>query len=441
VLRIPLTEAKNALEGPLIRNAASLYGSTVITSFLGFFYWFIAARMVSAQAVGIASAVQSSAQFISIFCVLGLSTFVISELAIDKARARSLMLTTATGVGALTVVVSVGVGVILQFSSSAISEGVAGFVGILVFVLLAALSTVLLVLDDACIGLLRGDLQLRRNAVFAVSKLALLPILIALWASQTGVELVVAWTAGLAISTLVLIFELGKLTKGQSSRLDFRNLFDKRRLMFRHHWLNLSIQSPRLIFPVLVALIVSPRANAAFTATLLVVGIVQTIPNLLSTVLFALAPGDDVALRREVRKTMRISLVLSLASAPCFFIFADLILRLFGRNYATASIAMGFLGLSTYPYAIKSHYVAIARVQGRMQKAVFLTLGGAALEMALAAIGGVLHGLTGVAVGILVALSLEALAYSPTVFGVLREGRGRPAAHGTRSHGQEKTGE
>ncbi len=417
-------EAKGALEGPLIRNAAHLYGSTIITSFLGFFYWFIAARLVPASAVGTASAVQSAAQFISVFCVFGLSTFVISELSVDKRQARALILTAVVSVSVATFVVALGAGVGFQFTSSAISEGVAGAIGVLVFVLLAVFSTDLLVLDDACIGLLRGDLQLRRNVVFAVSKLALLPILIAVWASNSGVELVVAWTTGLALSMLLVVIELGKLTKGQSSRLDFRNLFLKRQLMFRHHWLNISIQSPRLIFPVLVALIVSPSANAAFTATFLVVGIVQTIPNLLSTVLFALAPGDDVALRREVRKTMKISLVLSLASAPFFFVFASSILKLFGPAYASASLAMGFLGLSTYPYAIKSHYVSIARVQGRMHQAVLWTMAGAFLEVGLAAAGASLHGLTGVSIGILVALSLEAIAYSPTVFKVLRSGHG-----------------
>ena len=124
---------------------------------------------------------------------------------------------------------------------------------------------------------------------------------------------------------LVLVLELGRLTEGQSSRLDFQNILRKRHLMFRHHWLNISIQSPRLVFPVIVALIVGPTANAAFTAAILVVGVVQMIPNLLSTVLFALAPGDEESLRREVRRTMRISLVLSIVSASCFFIFSHLI--------------------------------------------------------------------------------------------------------------------
>ncbi len=52
--------------------------------FIGFLYWFAAARMVPARGVGIASAIQLIAQFLSIFCVLGLSTLLIGELARDR---------------------------------------------------------------------------------------------------------------------------------------------------------------------------------------------------------------------------------------------------------------------------------------------------------------------------------------------------------------------
>ena len=140
-------------------------------------------------------------------------------------------------------------------------------------------------------------------------------------------ELVVAWLGGLAISLATLGIQLAKLTKGQSSRLDLQRILDKRRLVMGHHWLNLSIQSPRLILPVLVAIIVGPAANAAFTAAFLVVSFVNVIPSQLSTVLFALAPGDEADLRLQVRKTMRICLVISVVTAPLFVIFAPLILQ------------------------------------------------------------------------------------------------------------------
>jgi O-antigen/teichoic acid export membrane protein len=416
----PVIEIKSALEGPIVRNAAALYGATIITSLLGFIYWFVAARLVPAQAVGIASAVQSAAQFLGYFCVIGLNTLVISELSAKKGDARSLMLTAAASVGIVALVVSAAVAIGLQSLSSAIREGVHGPLGLLVFALLGSLTTVLLVLDDACIGLLRGDLQLKRNAVFAVSKLALLPLLIWAWASQSGIELVVAWLAGLAISCVTLTVQLVKVTRGQPSRLEFRRLLEKRQLMIGHHWLNLSIQSPRLILPVLVIVILGPKANAAFTAAFLVVSFVNVIPSQLSTVLFALAPGDEAALRHQVRKTMRICRLLSLLSAVLFFLLAGFILRVFGHDYVRATTALIIVGLTTYPQSIKAHYVAIARVRGWMQVAAFRTTVGALLEIGLAAAGAHVHGLTGLAVGYLAATLTETVLFSPLVFGVLR---------------------
>jgi O-antigen/teichoic acid export membrane protein len=347
-------------------------------------------------------------------------------LSADKQHARSLILTAAAAVGIVSLIFSAVVAVGLQSLSSAIREGVHGPVGLLVFALLSCLTTVLLVLDDACIGLLRGDLQLKRNAVFAVSKLALLPILIWAWSSRSGIELVVAWLAGLAISSMTLGLQLRKLTRGQPSRLEFRRLLEKRHLMVGHHWLNLSIQAPRLILPVLVVLIIGPSANAAFTAAFLVVSFVNVIPSQLSTVLFALAPGDEAALRHQVRKTMRICRLLSLVSAIFFFIFAGLILRVFGHDYVQATTALIIVGLTTYPQSLKAHYVAIARVRGRMQLAAFRTTVGASLEIGLAAAGAHVHGLTGLAVGYLVATLTEAVLFSRSVFGVLR------AAHAPR---------
>ena len=270
------------------------------------------------------------------------------------------MLTAAAGVAVVAYIISAGVGIGLASLSTTLREGLNGPGSILIFAVLSALTTVLVLLDDACIGLLRGDLQLRRNAVFAVSKLALLPILIWAWSSQSGMELVVAWMGGLAISLATLGVQLAKLTKGQSSRLDLQRILDKRRLVMGHHWLNLSIQSPRLILPVLVAIIVGPAANAAFTAAFLVVSFVNVIPSQLSTVLFALAPGDEADLHLQVRKTMRICLVISVVTAPLFVIFAPLILRIFGHDYVTAAAALAILGFATYPQTIKAHYVAIA---------------------------------------------------------------------------------
>ena len=126
-------------------------------AFSGFVYWFVAARLAPAAAVGTASAIQSAAQFLGIFCVIGLNTLLISELAADKSEARSLMLTAAAGVGVVAYILSAGVGIGLASLSTTLREGLNGPGSILIFAVLSALTTVLVLLDDACIGLLRGD--------------------------------------------------------------------------------------------------------------------------------------------------------------------------------------------------------------------------------------------------------------------------------------------
>jgi O-antigen/teichoic acid export membrane protein len=123
----------------------------------------------------------------------------------------------------------------------------------------------------------------------------------------------------------------------------------------------------------------------------------------------------------QVRKTMRICLVISIATAPIFVIFAGLILKVFGHDYVSATAALAILGFATYPQTIKAHYVAIARVRGRMHNAALWTLVGGCLEVGFSAVGAEWHGLTGLAVAYLIAATLEAILFSPSVFGVIRK--------------------
>ena len=423
------TGLHSIFSGQLIRNAASLYGTTIVTNALGFFYWFIAARLVSAEAVGIASAIQSAAQLLSVVCVVGLSTLLISELSHDKSQARNLMLSASVFSFGIACIATVIVSLVIRVFKTNLTLGVESVLAISIFVVLAALTTVLAILDDACIGLLRGDLQLTRNAVFAISKLALLPVLIILWKARYGEEMVAAWAIGLVISLIVLTFRLSSATKGQVWRVDIKGLLAKRHLMVSHHWLNISNLAPRLVLPIVVTTVVGAEENAGFTAALLIIGFINIIPSLLSTVLFALARGDEAALRREVKNNMRISLFLAIVTPPTFILLSHFALGLFGEKYVAASSALAILSFTTYPAAIKSHYVAIYRVRGLMNRAALSTTLGAALEVGFAVIGGVIHGVSGVALGYLIACCIEAFIFGPTVWSVVHNtgGRGKHA--------------
>ena len=71
LLAKPIAGIKDAIEGPIVRNAAALYGTTIVTSILGFVYWFVAARLAPAAAVGTASASSRQHSFSGYFALSG----------------------------------------------------------------------------------------------------------------------------------------------------------------------------------------------------------------------------------------------------------------------------------------------------------------------------------------------------------------------------------
>ena len=77
----------------LLINAGSLFGTTIVTSGLGFVYWLVAARHFTPEAIGIASASISTMTLLGTFCIVGLGTLLITELPRQPQQASSLIST------------------------------------------------------------------------------------------------------------------------------------------------------------------------------------------------------------------------------------------------------------------------------------------------------------------------------------------------------------
>src|SRR5689334_10891658 len=169
----------------LLINAASMIGTTMITAGLGFVYWWLAARQFSQEAVGFASALISAMSLLGTLGMVGMGTLLIGELP-RQPEQRAPLISTALVVAG---VVSAALGIIFALIAPWVSaefHALAGGAGtIVLFTAGVALTGITLVLDQAMIGLLRGELQLWRNALFAIGKLAVL-WLIGIWAASSG---------------------------------------------------------------------------------------------------------------------------------------------------------------------------------------------------------------------------------------------------------------
>jgi hypothetical protein len=190
----------------MLFNAVSLVGTTIVTSLLGFAYWWIAARLCPPNVVGLASALISAMTLLATISMSGLGTLLTGELSHQPGQEWRLIN------AALLIVGGIGMGVGILFAlgvplfTSAFDSLRMNAWNPVLFALGVSLTTVTLVLDQAYIGVMRGDLQFWRNALFATVKLGALGIACYVLAARTGISIYETWLVGNLVSLVILFF-------------------------------------------------------------------------------------------------------------------------------------------------------------------------------------------------------------------------------------------
>ena len=409
----------------VVFNAGSLVGSIVINAGLGFVFWWLAARTFDPANVGLAAATIAAMTLFGTLGVLGLGTLLIGELG-RRDNDKWALITTAMAAAGLA---GAALGLAFVVVAPIISPDLAVLRSSLGIALLFAVGTALtaasLVLDNALIGLLRGGIQLGRNAVFGVAKLAALVAAIGL-VSASGMVIFGAWVVGAGLAVLVgllwLVFDARSWRRGLG--LHPRLLQGLGRSAVAHHALNVSMQATGMLMPLVVTAVLSTTANAYFYTASMVAYLIYIAPSALATVFYAIGSAEPSAIVRRLRLTIGLGVVAAVAGNLVLVVAAEPVLRLFGESYATeALVPLQLLGLQAFTFVVREHYVAVKRVEATPAAAAPLVLAGTALKIAMALVGAVAAGLTGLALGIVVASVIEAALMAPTLIRVA----GRPA--------------
>ncbi len=407
----------------MLVNVGSLVGTTAITSVLGFAYWWLAARRFPPETVGIASASVSAMMLLGNFCILGLGTLLITELPRQPGQEASLISTALIVVGAVGGCIGIIFSVVAPYLSADFQVLRASIADIVIFAAGVSLTAIALVLDQALIGILRGGLQLWRNTLFAVAKLAAL-FVVGLWLSyQVGITIYATWVVGIALSLAVLCgFAVSK--KGRERRSCMPQWGLLRKLgpaALQHHLLNLTLQAPALLLPVLVTTLLSAKMNASFYVSWMIASFVFFIPLALTTVLHAMNSAQPSTLARKARVTMSLALVISVLANCLLLVGTKQVLGLFGRAYAEqAAWSLHILVLAAFPLIIKNHYISICRIQDRIAQAMLGIVPGSLLELGAAILGAHLGGLVGLSICWVAAIYIESMFMFRTVYRTIR---------------------
>lgn len=403
----------------VLRNTISLVASTGAASLLGIPYWMLATRLFSQRAVGYGSAAVSVMTLLGTIGMFGLGTLLIGELPRRRTRAGLVSAALLTcGLGSLVL----GLG--FAIAAPRVSRNFANMIGTpgraALFAAGVALTAVALVFDQATIGLMRGGLQMGRNLVFAIAKILVLPAAAIGLHDEFGLGVVMSWVAGIALSLMLTAIRLSLLGKSVLPRPDWGVLRGLGKAAAAHNWLNLAMIAPFYLLPVLVTVIVSPSANAAFYIAVMLTTFLFIVPAHLSTVLFAVAAADPTVVARKLRFALRLSFLIGIPGMAVLILGAHLALSLFGRGYPAATVPMWLITLG-YPAAVpKSLYIAVSRAAGQIPRAAVVLSACSVAELAAAVAGGLAAGLYGLSLALLVVRYAEALVTAPPVLTAAR---------------------
>lgn len=406
----------------LLRSAAALASTTVVTAGLGFVYWAVAARAFPATAVGQSSTAVAAMNLIAPLTLLGLGTLLIAELPTMSTGRGAMVSTAALVTGLVASVVAFGCALVLPGDFLGL-PGIATPVVAALFAAAVATQSVGMLLDQALLSLVGGGTQLRRNAVQAVVKLVLLIVFALTIARYGALAIFGSW---LAANVASLVFAAVFLLRRHD--IPLRRLIPAPRSLHglhfdaaRHHVLNTALLVPYFAMPIVANVVLGSERAAYLYAAWSVAGAVFFIPMSLSTALFASGARDTGTFLLEFRKTLRYSVLTSVAAVLVIGLVGRLVLGIFGPAYAAHGyvpavvMCLGGLGL-----IIKDHHVALARVTDDVGREALLVAVLSAAEVAGAAIGAVRGGLIGLTVGWLAAVILGAVVYGPRVWRAYR---------------------
>jgi O-antigen/teichoic acid export membrane protein len=409
--------------------AATLTSTQVVTSVLGLLYWTIAARRFPTAAVGLAGAAIAAMQLLGSVGMLGLGTLLIDRLPhVHLGHRRLLVRTALTIVAAASGVLGFGFAIAIRIIPLRNLQPVSATeLHIAMFAAGVATMGITLVLDQAVLALGSGMMQLERNILASAIKIGALVVLTSLGA-RGGMTIYLSWTIGSLVSLAWVIVRSREGWRHQASRrlVDLRSVRGLGRSAVSHHALNLSIQSPLMLLPPIVAVAVSSVANSYFTTDLLVAGFVFALPFAISIGLFAAAAGDERDLLRRIRVTIPVGIACSLAADAVVYLLGRPILSMFGGIYAEHGVAtLRVVVLAGIPFVIKDHYIALRRVQSRTGRAAIVVCATGVLELAVAFLAAERWGVRGMCMAWVGLLTVEAVGFAVPLLGAHRAFRRR----------------
>jgi O-antigen/teichoic acid export membrane protein len=391
-----------------------MIASNLLTSGLGLVYWGLAARLYSIESLGISSAVISSMTFVIGISQLNLRASLVRLIPGAGAGAGRLVAVAYALSLAAAVIVSLAVfGTMALSPDSAVSlAGLATPAGI-VFLTIGSMTWTIFALQDGALAGLRRSLWMPvENGAYGAAKIVVL-VLAAGAVPALGIlfSWIVPMVVVVVIVTIVLAFRWlpQHMATGAGRSIGMARVA-LLRFVAADYVGSLFTLTVTALLPVLVVHISGPREGAFFYIVWTISNSMNLVPLNVTASMTVETIHSQADVAGETRRTAIHLARLVLPMVALVFLFAHQILLIFGPDYAAGGDdALRLAALGCIPFSIRTIYTAVARIDGHGRKILVVQAVVSVLTVAFAlAFVGTL-GVTGVALGWLIAESVVAV--------------------------------
>lgn len=351
--------------GRLVQNALALIVSGAGSAVIGIAFWGIAAHLASPATVGRMAAEIAAMTLLAQLAELSFSSTFERFLPVAGNQTRAFVkhaYALCVSVALLISVAYVALGLGHRFLPTL-------FAWRALFVFAVIMWTIFALQDSALVGLRATRWVPVENIIYSLSKLALLPLLLIITASQ---GIFVAWMIPVSLMIIVVNWYLFKIRIPRHEKMiSSRENLPSVRAMIALSGASYASLLVSVLSVSITSLIVIDRLGAVASAHFYIpvqisLGATLLIGSTMRSFIVE-ASSDPGTLRHSARVTLRTSIVFLVPSVVIGFIIAPDILGIFGRSYtAQGTTLLRMLLLSLPAIAVTSFYSAFAWLDKRV---------------------------------------------------------------------------
>jgi len=348
----------------LYKNSIFIYFNTVVAALFGFLFWMFAARLYTAEAIGVASALVSMAGIIANLSGFGLQYGLIRFL--PGSSNKEELFSSALFISLFGVIVfcSLFIGKIDIFSPSFKFLSDMHFALIFLLVSLFQISSYLV--NNGLLAMRRAEYSFAQNLSLGI-RLILLAFFTFAGALGIFLSIGMAYFSSFVMG-IILLFKLKIKIK---FRLNVKALKEMVRFSLINYINDFVLIAEASILPVIALNNVGAKEAGYFYVAFSIASLLYAIPYSIFTSMFV-EGSHGAPLKQNTIKSLKLAVLLMIPCGIALFLLGDQVLSLFSKEYSENAFGiLKLLTLSSFFLTINLIFLSLKRVKKDI-KSIFL---------------------------------------------------------------------